>query len=112
MTPRNRRRNLINDLMLTLTGVCAFVTVSMLFLILGYLVYNGGKSVDLNFFTKLPLPTRTRRRGYGERNLRKRGNNLDRVGDRAPHRFLGRGLLIGVRRQDSRVFWSATPPIC
>ena len=43
--------------MLTLTGVCAFLTVSTLFLILGYLVFNGGKSVDLNFFTKLPLPT-------------------------------------------------------
>ena len=42
--------------MLTLTGVCAFVTVSTLFVILAYLVYNGGKSVDLNFFTKLPLP--------------------------------------------------------
>jgi phosphate transport system permease protein len=41
--------------MLTLTGVCAFLTVSTLFLILGYLVCNGGKSVDINFFTKLPL---------------------------------------------------------
>jgi phosphate transport system permease protein len=57
MTARNRRRNLLNDVMLTLTGVCAFLTVSTLFLILGYLVYNGGKSVDLNFFTRLPLPT-------------------------------------------------------
>lgn len=41
--------------MLTLTGLCAFITVSMLFLILGYLFYNGGKSVNLEFFTKLPL---------------------------------------------------------
>jgi phosphate transport system permease protein len=57
MTDRNRRRNVVNNVMLTLTGVCAFLTVSTLFLILGYLVYNGGKSVDLNFFTKLPLPT-------------------------------------------------------
>src|ERR1022692_547104 len=56
MTSRNARRNGVNNLMLGLCGVCAFVTVSTLFLILGFLVYNGGKSVDLNFFTKLPLP--------------------------------------------------------
>jgi phosphate transport system permease protein len=54
MTSRNQRRNLWNNVMLTLTAVCAFLTVSTLFLILGYLVYNGGKSVDFNFFTKLP----------------------------------------------------------
>ncbi|MES1261602.1 MAG: phosphate ABC transporter permease PstA [Acidobacteriota bacterium] len=41
--------------MLTLAGVCAFLTVSTLFLILAYLVYNGGKSLSLDFFTKLPL---------------------------------------------------------
>ena len=42
--------------MLTMTGVCAFVSVSVLFLILGYLVYHGGTSVSWNFFTKLPAP--------------------------------------------------------
>jgi phosphate transport system permease protein len=57
MTFRNQRRKVVNNVMLTLTGVCAFLTVSTLFLILGYLVYNGGKSLDLNFFTKLPLST-------------------------------------------------------
>jgi phosphate transport system permease protein len=56
MTTRNARRNGVNNFMLGLCGVCAFVTVSTLFLILGFLVYNGGKSVDLNFFLKLPLP--------------------------------------------------------
>jgi phosphate transport system permease protein len=56
MTSRNSRRNAINYFMLGLCGICAFVTVSTLFLILGFLVYNGAKSVDLNFFTKLPLP--------------------------------------------------------
>ena len=55
MRTRNQRRKILNNVMLTLTGVCAFLTVSTLFVILGYLVYNGGKSVDLNFFTKLPL---------------------------------------------------------
>ena len=56
MTTRNRRRTIVNNVMLTLTGVCAFLTVSALFLILGYLIWNGGKSVNLDFFTKLPLP--------------------------------------------------------
>ena len=55
MTARNRRRLMVNNLMLTLSGICAFLTVSTLFLILAYLVYNGGKSVNIDFFTKLPL---------------------------------------------------------
>ncbi len=42
--------------MLTVTGLCTVLTVSVLFVILGYLIYNGGKSLDWNFFTKLPLP--------------------------------------------------------
>jgi phosphate transport system permease protein len=56
MTARNSRRNLVNNVMLALCGLCAILTVSALFLILGYLIYNGGKSVNLDFFTKLPLP--------------------------------------------------------
>ena len=51
---RLRRRKAVNAVMLSLTLVCTIVTVSALFLILGYLVWNGGKSLDLNFFTKLP----------------------------------------------------------
>jgi phosphate transport system permease protein len=49
------RRNIVNALMLTITGICTVVTVSVLFLILGYLVVNGWRSLDFNFFTKLPL---------------------------------------------------------
>jgi phosphate transport system permease protein len=56
MTSRNARRNAVNNTMLALCGLCAVVTVSTLFVILAYLVYNGGKSVNLNFFTKLPRP--------------------------------------------------------
>jgi phosphate transport system permease protein len=56
MTSRNSRRNAVNNFMLTLCGVCAVLTVSTLFVILAYLIYNGGKSVNLDFFTKLPLP--------------------------------------------------------
>ncbi|MGA3025896.1 MAG: phosphate ABC transporter permease PstA [Bryobacteraceae bacterium] len=48
-------RKAVNGVMLTLTGLCASVTVSALFLILGYLLWNGGKSLNWDFFTKLPL---------------------------------------------------------
>jgi len=50
-------RKAVNGMMLGLTGVCTLITISALFVILAYLVYNGGKSLDWNFFTKLPLPT-------------------------------------------------------
>jgi phosphate transport system permease protein len=49
-------RKIVNNVMLTLTGLCTFITVSMLFVILGYLVYNGARSLDWNFLTKLPAP--------------------------------------------------------
>lgn len=42
--------------MLTLTAVCMILVMSVLFFILGYLAWNGGKSLNLNFFTKLPVP--------------------------------------------------------
>jgi phosphate transport system permease protein len=47
-------RNFVNKLMLSLTAVCTFLTVSTLFLILGYLIWNGGESLNLDFFTHLP----------------------------------------------------------
>jgi phosphate transport system permease protein len=52
---RLARRNFLNNAMLSLTGVCTVLTTSVLFLILGFLVWNGVGSLDWNFFTKLPL---------------------------------------------------------
>lgn len=49
-------RKSVNNVMLTLTGVAALGVVSVLFLILGYLIWNGGASLNLNFFTQLPKP--------------------------------------------------------
>jgi phosphate transport system permease protein len=49
-------RKAVNYVMLTLTGVAAFGVVSVLFLILGYLIWNGGTSLNLHFFTQLPKP--------------------------------------------------------
>ena len=54
--PRIIWRKAVNYVMLTLTGVAAFGVVSVLFLILGYLIWNGGTSLNLNFFTQLPKP--------------------------------------------------------
>jgi phosphate transport system permease protein len=49
-------RKTLNAIMLSLTGLAALAVVSVLFLILGYLIWNGGKSLNWDFFTKLPKP--------------------------------------------------------
>ena len=46
----------VNAVMLSLTGVCTLLTVSVLFFILGYLLWNGGRAINWDFFTKLPKP--------------------------------------------------------
>jgi phosphate transport system permease protein len=56
MNARLRWRKLVSAFMLTMTGVCALVAVSVLFFILGYLVFHGGRSINWDFFTKLPTP--------------------------------------------------------
>jgi phosphate transport system permease protein len=56
MSLRTAWRKSLNVVMLSLTGACTLITVSVLFFILGYLVYNGGKDLSWNFFTKLPAP--------------------------------------------------------
>ncbi len=53
---RLRWRKFVSNFMLAMTGVCAFVSVLVLFFILGYLVFNGGTSINWDFFTKLPKP--------------------------------------------------------
>jgi len=56
MSLRTAWRKTVNVVMLSLTGACALVTVSVLFFILGYLVWHGGTSINWDFFTKLPKP--------------------------------------------------------
>ena len=53
---RVRRRKFVSNFMMTMTGLCALISVSVLFFILGYLVYNGGTSINWAFFTQLPKP--------------------------------------------------------
>jgi phosphate transport system permease protein len=56
MSARLIWRKSLNVFMLSLTGLCALLTVSALFFILGYLVWNGGKDLSWSFFTHLPAP--------------------------------------------------------
>lgn len=49
-------RRVINGVMLTLSGICTVLAVSVLFFILGYLLIHGIASLNWNFFTKLPKP--------------------------------------------------------
>jgi len=50
------QRRATNAIMLTATGICTVLAVGVLFFILGYLLFHGGKDVNLDFFTKLPVP--------------------------------------------------------
>ena len=50
------RRKIVNYLMLSISGLCTLLVISVLFFILGYLLYHGGKSLSFSFFTKLPKP--------------------------------------------------------
>src|SRR5215469_7699413 len=54
---RLRWRKFVNSLMLSTSGLCTVIAVSALFIILAFLVYNGAKSLDWNFFTQLPRAT-------------------------------------------------------
>lgn len=51
------RRRIVNAVMLSLTGIFTALAASVLFFILGYLLYHGIGSLSWNFFTKLPKPT-------------------------------------------------------
>ncbi len=42
--------------MFSLTALCALASVCVLFWILGFLLWNGGRALNLDFFTRLPKP--------------------------------------------------------
>jgi|HubBroStandDraft_1064217.scaffolds.fasta_scaffold49500_2 phosphate transport system permease protein len=50
-------RRVTNVAMLSLTGLATLLVVSILFFILGYLLWMGGRALSLQFFTQLPKPT-------------------------------------------------------
>jgi phosphate transport system permease protein len=53
----SRKRRIINAAMLSVSGVCTVLVIGVLFFILGYLLWNGARSLNLDFFTKLPKPS-------------------------------------------------------
>ena len=55
-TFRDRRRRMVNLVMLTLTGVAAVLTVVPLLLIFFYLLEAGLSSLNFAFFTEVPAP--------------------------------------------------------
>ncbi len=50
------RRKLVNIVMLSFSGLCTLLVIGVLFFILGYLLVHGAKSLNFDFFTKLPKP--------------------------------------------------------
>ncbi len=50
------RRKAVNVVMLTLTGLCTLIAAGTLVFILSYLFVHGAKSLNWDFFTKLPTP--------------------------------------------------------
>jgi phosphate transport system permease protein len=49
-------RKIVNNVMLSLSGLCTVLVISVLFFILGYLLWHGGSSLSIDFFTKPPKP--------------------------------------------------------
>lgn len=55
MTPL-KRRAIVNRLMNFLAGAAAMLVILPLLLVFGFLVYQGGSSLNLEFFTHMPKP--------------------------------------------------------
>ncbi|HEY2850163.1 MAG TPA: phosphate ABC transporter permease PstA [Gemmatimonadaceae bacterium] len=53
---RLRKRHLVNNVMLGMTGVFTVFIASVLLFILGYLAFNGARNLNWAFFTQLPTP--------------------------------------------------------
>jgi phosphate transport system permease protein len=53
---RKTRRKIVNAVMLTITGICTLFAAGTLVAILAYLFIHGARSLNWDFFTKLPAP--------------------------------------------------------
>lgn len=56
MKGRRRWRKLVNTAMMGLCALFAVATASVLFFILGYLIWHGGRALSWDFLTHLPAP--------------------------------------------------------
>lgn len=52
----HRNRRLLNSVMTSLTAVCAFLAISVLLLILGYISVRGFSAISIEFLTDTPKP--------------------------------------------------------
>src|SRR3954463_5471067 len=53
---RQTYRQWTNNAAFAMTGLCALLTLGVLFFILGYVTVHGATSLNWNFFTQLPKP--------------------------------------------------------
>jgi phosphate transport system permease protein len=53
---QNNRRRLTNTVMTTVSACCAFLAVTILLLILGYIAYRGLTAINFNFLVNTPKP--------------------------------------------------------
>ena len=106
------RRKIVNAVMLSLTGVCALLSVSVLFFILGYLVCHGASSLNWDFFTKLPTPVGET--GGGMANAIVGSGKLILLATLfgIPDRILRRCISGRIRRNHVSRSWCATRPTC
>jgi phosphate transport system permease protein len=56
---RARWNSVVNGTMTGALGACLVVAIVPLFLILGFIIWNGASSINLDFFTKTPQPPST-----------------------------------------------------
>ena len=56
MSNRSRYREITNVVAFAITALCALLTLSILFFILGYVLIHGIGALNVDFFTKLPKP--------------------------------------------------------
>ena len=112
MSVRLMWRKSLNVVMLSLTGLCALITVSALFFILGYLVWNGGKDLSWNFFTQLPAPVGESRRRNGQCHPGQPEAVAAGGAVRCSHRIARRRISGGIRRTDQSRFWCGTRRTC
>jgi phosphate transport system permease protein len=54
-----RRRKVINTVMLSFTGFLTLLALVPLFWIIGYVIYRGGRVINLDFFTQMTRPLGT-----------------------------------------------------
>lgn len=50
------QKKITNYVMFAFTAICTVAVIAVLFVILGYLFWNGGRALSVEFFTRLPAP--------------------------------------------------------